>query len=314
MNRKNDREEHRERFEVLISQKAPKHKTWFGAYFEYSISNVTEIPSKKVCLMALCEIHLNHSEAIGKMSSLRVILPEGKRGPFPVLYLLHGLGDDHTAWTRRTNLERYLEDWPLIVVMPDSERGWYTDAAQLLNRNFETYIARELVDFVDASFQTIPCRQSRALAGLSMGGYGAIKLALKHPDLFGAAVSHSGAFGSRSQADIENPGAQWAWLREFVPVFGEHMRGSDNDVFALAEKYASSSTRSTTRSGDLALRLDCGTDDFLIEENRAFHAHLQQLGIAHEYAEHDGEHNWSYWDAHIQDTLEFVARAMNLSQ
>ena len=256
--------------------------------------------------MAICEIHLGSNNAVGKMTSFMAILPEGQgKGPFPVFYLLHGLSDNHTAWTRRTSVERYVDGLPLIVVMPNSERGWYTDARDLLNQNFETLIMRDIIGFVDNNFQTIASREGRVVAGLSMGGYGAMKLALKHPELFCAAASHSGAveFASRS---LQEAVGEMEWLREFVPIFGDNPQGSDNDVFALAEK-GESSTRA-------ALRIDCGTEDFLIESNRRFHAHLQKLGIEHEYAEHAGAHNWEYWDAHIKETIAFFTRELGLKR
>ncbi len=257
--------------------------------------------------MAICEIHLNQVEAVGKMTSFMAILPEGQgKGPFPVLYLLHGLSDNHTAWTRRTSLERYVDGLPLIVVMPNGERSFYIDAQDLRNENFETLIVRDLIGFVDNTFQTIASREGRVIAGLSMGGYGAMKLALKHPDKFCAAVTHSGAveFGSHSYEEFvgENSGAEW--LNEFVPIIGKNPQGGDNDVFALAER-SDSSTRP-------ALRIDCGTEDFLIEHNRRFHAHLQKLGIEHEYEEHPGEHNWDYWDTHIKDSLAFFKTQLKL--
>ena len=251
--------------------------------------------------MAVCEIHFNQGNALQKMTSATVILPEGKTGPFPVMYLLHGLSDDHTGWTRRTSIERYVQDLPLIVVMPNGERGFYTDAQADPRLAFETNLVRDIIGWVDSTYQTIPTREGRVIAGLSMGGYGAVKLALKRPDLFCAAVSHSGAvhFGSHPlSADDE-------WQRQWVPIVGASPQGGDNDCFALAERLDASQRP--------ALRVDCGVDDFLIETNRAFHTHLEKLGYAHEYAEHAGAHNWDYWDEHIQDTLKFFDGVLKLS-
>jgi S-formylglutathione hydrolase FrmB len=230
------------------------------------------------------------------------ILPEGKPGPFPVFYLLHGLSDDHTAWTRRSSIERYVQDLPMIVIMPNGERSFYSDAAGLTNAAFETYIMRDLVGFVDSTFQTVPSREGRVIAGLSMGGYGAVKLALKFPDMFCAAVSHSGALARASDL-MEDDGSDWA--REMRAVFGPNPQGSDNDVFALAERI--------NRDKLPALRIDCGVDDFLIEHNRSFHAHLNALNIAHEYEEFPGAHDWSYWDTHVQETVAFFARELGIT-
>ncbi len=251
--------------------------------------------------MAVCEIHLRKSDALQKMTSAMIILPEGKSGPFPVFYLLHGLSDDHTAWVRRTSIERYVEALPLIVVMPNGERSFYTDSKSNPTAAYETYLVSDLISFVDNTFQTLSNREGRVIGGLSMGGYGALKIALKHPDLFCAAVSHSGAAGFASRS-FSNGDDEWA--REWVPVFGEHPQGGPEDVFALAKK--------VDRTMLPALRIDCGVDDFLIEDNRRFHQHLEDLGIPHEYEEFPGEHNWAYWDIHVQEAIAFFANVLGL--
>ena len=243
--------------------------------------------------MAVCEFHLNQNNALQKMTSFTAIVPEGKPGPFPVFYLLHGLSDDHTAWTRRSSIERYVQELPWIVVMPNGERSFYTDSVSAPKLAFETFFLKDLIGFVDSTFQTIPTRAGRVIAGLSMGGYGAFKLALKHPDLFCAAVSHSGAVAFASQPI----GKEWDDRQQWVSIFGDDPTGGPEDIFALAEK-----SDPTTRP---ALRLDCGVDDFLIESNRHLHSHLDTLKIPHEYSEYPGAHTWEYWDTHVQDTIAF---------
>jgi putative tributyrin esterase len=252
--------------------------------------------------MAVCEIHLTSQNALQKMTSFMAILPEGKSGPFPVFYLLHGLSDDHTAWTRRTSIERYVQDLPLIVVMPNAERSFYSDSQAVPTSRFETFITQDLISFVDTTFNTIPLREGRVVAGLSMGGYGAFKFALKYPQLFGAAVSHSGAL-SRPTSILDNDDPDW--VREMRAISGDNAAGSDNDLYALAEKIE--------RAQLPALRFDCGTEDFLIEHNRDFHRHLKALNIVHEYQEFSGEHNWEYWDEHIRETVRFFARHLELN-
>jgi putative tributyrin esterase len=257
--------------------------------------------------MAVCEIHFNSNQAVGKMTSATVIFPEGKPGPFPVFYLLHGLSDNHTAWVRRTSIERYVQNLPLIVVMPNGERSFYTDAINRSQAAFETMIMRDLIGFVDNTFQTIPTREGRVIAGLSMGGYGAWKLALKHPDKFCAAVSHSGAlaFAHRSYAEADLP-EDHRWLTEFRYIFGDNPRGGPEDVFALLENIDPKVLP--------ALRFDCGVDDFLFEENRELHAHLNKLNIPHEYEEFPGAHEWAYWDVHVQESIAFHARHLGIEK
>lgn len=250
--------------------------------------------------MAVCEIRLTSQHALQKMTSFMAILPEGRQGPFPVLYLLHGLSDDHTAWTRRTSIERYLHDVPLIVIMPNGERGWYTDAVNNPNAAFETFITRDLVGFVDGMLNTIAERRGRAIAGLSMGGYGAFKLALKHPDLFCAAVSFSGALDM--QARMDNMPERSA---EYTITFGGRIAGTQEDVFTLLRQ-ADPDTRP-------ALWMSCGTDDFLIDDNRRAHKLMESLNIPHFYREDPGfAHGWNYWDLMIQEALTFLKEQLGI--
>lgn len=248
--------------------------------------------------MALCEVHY-FSPSLGMQTAAYVILPEAdKLTDFPVLYLLHGLSDDHSIWMRRTSIERYVEGLPLAVVMPNGGRGFYCDAVE--GFAYETAIVRDLVSFIDRTFRTRSERAGRCIGGLSMGGYGAIALALKHPGVFCSAASHSGAlaFGHRMPAPDEALASEWRRILGPDPV------GGPNDLFALAA------------AADLdhlpALRIDCGTSDFLLEDNRAFHQHLVDLGIPHSYAEYPGGHDWGYWDQHVQEQILFHARALGI--
>lgn len=250
--------------------------------------------------MAFCELKY-FSNALGKMTAANVILPEnGSTGPFPVLYLLHGLSDDNTGWARRTSIERYVANWPLIVVMPDSGRGFYCDAQE--GMPYETAIAGDLVSYIDNVFQTRKERTGRALAGLSMGGYGAVKLALRFPERFVSAHSHSGAlgFGHRSLEDEDS------FAMEFRRIVGANPQGGIHDLYALSKQLVASPSKP-------ALRIDCGVDDFLIEDNRAYHKHLEQIGYAHEYAEYSGAHDWDYWDEHVREAIVFSARHLGVS-
>jgi putative tributyrin esterase len=241
--------------------------------------------------MALCTVHW-FSRALEKMTAAQVIVPETAPGPFPVLYLLHGLSDDYSAWVRRTSLERYAAAYPFMIVMPDGGRGYSTDAEQ--GEAHETALIADLIPFIDRAFRTDARRAGRAIGGLSMGGYGALKLALGHPDLFCAATSHS---CSRAVTWTHDPTSREP---KFTRVFGSNPRGGPNDLFAVAER--------VDRRLLPALRIDCGTEDALLDGNRRFHAHLEALDIAHEYAEYSGGHDWAYWDQRIQEALRFHQR------
>ncbi len=245
--------------------------------------------------MAVCEIHTDQDNALQKMAALRVIVPEGRPGPFPVVYLLHGLSDDHSAWTRRSNIERHAQAYPFLVVMPDGGRGWYTDAVGSPRSQYETFLTRDLVGFIDNTFQTVRGREGRFITGFSMGGYGAMKLALKHPDLYAGIASHAGALditGETGSGDDDR-------RRELQLVFGASPKGGKDDCFAVASALSVDQFP--------AIRIDCGIEDFLLGHNRKFHAHLTSLGVPHEYVEPTGGHDWPYVDTHIQNTLAFFA-------
>lgn len=249
--------------------------------------------------MAFCQVQW-HSKVLGKALGMNVILPETGTGPYPVFYLLHGLSDDHTIWQRRTSIERYVADLPLIVVMPDGFRGFYTNHEN--GPAFATYMAEELPAFVERNFPARNDRAGRCIGGLSMGGYGAMRLALGYPDTYCSANSHSGAmhFGHAALESDEERMAEWSL------ILGDDPAGSEHDLYALAE-------RCNDRGNTPALRIDCGSEDFLIEHNRQFTAYLQSLGTPHEYEEFPGTHNWGYWDVHVQEALAFHARNLGIA-
>jgi putative tributyrin esterase len=247
--------------------------------------------------MSLCHLHW-FSKTLGKQVGSFVILPDEGNPPFATMYLLHGLSDDYTIWQRRTSIERYAQNLPLIVVMPDGFRGFYTN--NHAGPAYATYIGEELPSFIERTFPARAARSARCIGGLSMGGYGALRIALGYPDRFASAHSHSGAVmvGTRGwhRGDVESD-----------QIFGPKPKGSAHDLLALARKAKS--------KGPLPrLRIDCGTDDFLIDDNRTFHTELQRLKIPHEYEEHPGAHNWDYWDLHIQSALTFHARNLKLTK
>lgn len=248
--------------------------------------------------MAFLDYHY-FSPSLNRQTSAYVLLPEVGTPPYPTLYLLHGYSDDHTIWLRRTSLERYVANLPLIVVMPDGGHGFYTDAAE--GYAFDSAIARDLVERVEKTLPAKSGRENRVLAGLSMGGYGAFALALRHPELFCAAHSLSGAlaWGHRKP---EPSNQRWEETRR---ILGADPVGGPGDLFALVEKLHKAKTLPD-------LRFDCGTEDFLLDHNREFKAFLDEKKIPHEYEEFSGAHNWEYWDEHIQDALKFLGNSLKI--
>jgi S-formylglutathione hydrolase FrmB len=249
--------------------------------------------------MALAHLHF-FSKVLGKHVAAEVLLPDSGRGPFPVFYLLHGLSDDHTIWLRRTRIEMYIEGKPLIVVMPDGFRGFYTDAEE--GPAYGKYIGEEIPDTIDRLFPTIAKREGRAIGGLSMGGYGALRTALAYPDRFISANSHSGAllFGTKGRVFTHDENQD-----EFRRITGPNPEGSHHDLLHLA--------RQAHKAKQLPkMLIDCGTSDFLLQDNRDFIARLKSLRIPHEYHEYEGTHNWDYWDLHIREALAFHAKALRI--
>lgn len=241
----------------------------------------------------------------GQTQPLSLILPEAEvgTGPFPVLYLLHGMGHDHTSWMRMTRIEHYVRPLPLIVVMPTTLwKGMYVDSVHAIRA--ASGIAQGLVDFIDSRFNTRPERGCRALCGLSMGGYGAFHLALSFPDRFAAAVSHSGSllFGHVNACELPHDEKEASTRALLGHTVGPSPKGGPADLFASAG--------SVPVDQRPALRLDCGREDPLIEHSRTFHRHLEQIGYDHEYEEHPGAHSWDYWDEHVRESIDFILRTL----
>jgi putative tributyrin esterase len=250
--------------------------------------------------MALAELRY-WSPTLQKQTAAMVVFPEHetRTGPNPVLYLLHGLGADYSDMLRETSIERYVADLPLIVVMPDGGRGWYVDAVE--GQAYDTAITHDLLGLIDRTFPTDPRREARALAGMSMGGTGAVGLALRHPDLFCSAASHAGWWGPGFVDFFLSPESRR--ISGPTPWFE-----NPHNSYVLAQQSAREALSATP-----ALRLDCGTEDVNLQENRAFHAYLDSIGIAHEYVEYPGSHNMAYCDARLPDALAFHARVLGIT-
>ena len=245
------------------------------------------------------------SAALGRAMKYRVLLPAGYETTlrrYPVLYLLHGLTGDYKDWTTRTNLAEYSRALPLIIVMPDGENQWYTNAAGGGAR-FEDYILTDLQADVVRKFRTINSRFGRAIAGLSMGGYGALKMALKRPGAFAVAASFSGAFGV-SDGEVERLIGQ-AEAERMQQIFGPAggQTRKENDVFLLA-----SAMKPATAP---YIYVDCGiADNALIAANREVIAALHKAGVAYEYHEVAGAHTWDYWDRRIREFLPLLMKRL----
>ncbi len=260
--------------------------------------------------MPWAQVHWR-SDVLDKQTAMQVILPSVGRPPYATFYLLHGLSDDSTIWLRRSRIEAYARELPLIVVMPDGYRGFYTDNEE--GPAYGRHFAGEIPEFVERNFPAKPARGARAIGGLSMGGYGALRLALGFSDRFCSVNSHSGAL-MRFNLDLSPRQARKdpvfkkrpAFFAELRRIFGRRPLGTRHDLLTLIQR-ARRRHRRLPR-----ILIDCGTDDFLFESNRRFHQQLTELDVPHVYREFPGGHDWDYWDLHIREALAFHARNLRL--
>jgi S-formylglutathione hydrolase FrmB len=234
----------------------------------------------------------------------RVILPKNyeanKAEKFPVLYLLHGLTGHFDNWTDKTKLKEYAANYRYIIVTPEGSDGWYTDSASVPNDKYESYIVQELIPEIDEKFRTLEDREHRAVAGLSMGGYGALKFGLKYPEKFVVVGSFSGALGAASWS-VKTLGNNWKALTDSITVvYGddESQTRKDNDIYKMVREISPEKVKSLP-----FIYVDCGTEDFLIQQNRDFNALLAEKKIPHEFRELPGKHDWVFWDSQVQEFL-----------
>lgn len=250
--------------------------------------------------MAFFQFHF-FSESLGMESEAYVIIPQrqtsgqigigsgGSDEKYKCLYLLHGLSDDHTIWMRRTSIERYAAKYGICIVMPCAHRSFYTNMKNGLK--YYDFISRELPRLVCEFFNVSDKREDNFIAGLSMGGYGAMKIALRESDRFCAAA------GLSSVTDMYNE----LWKDTILPsLFGDGAPVPDDDeLFTLAEKHADDPCRPR-------LFMVVGTEDMLYDENLRFRDKLNSLAYDLTYIEAPGIHNWDFWDEHIQNALEWM--------
>ena len=242
------------------------------------------------------------SKILSRNVTASVLLPNPKGDPLAVpesyktLYLLHGLSGDHTSWMRSTSIERYANDYGIAVVMPSVERSWYANTA--FGQRYFDFVADELPTVCRGYFRGMSAaREDNYVAGLSMGGYGAVKLSLVYPERYAGCASLSGSFDITRKNRTYN-------LDEWRANFGFDipdalaLEGSDNDLFALADK---AEGKSLPR-----FFVWCGTEDGLINVNREFRDKLVAKGAEVNYSESEGNHSWRWWDLHIQRALKYL--------
>lgn len=289
-----------------------------------------------------------HSDALGVDKAYRIYLPAGYDAAparrYPAIYMLHGLGGNETDWTAGGGLAEVADAIHLqaIVVMPDGDSGFYADrvtpadpAACAAHPNpfgdpepaatycvatprYETYVVRDLIAHVDATYRTIAERRGRGIGGLSMGGFGALALSMRHRDLFAAVVSHSGVDSllyagpfpyQPGKVQLLDDATQWGTRLE---PLGGFVRGIFGPDLATWKAHDPATLAQALSDGDLAIYLDCGTEDGFGLNNHA--AYLDEVltarGVKHEFFLGPGRHDFRFWHDRLDDSLGFFARAL----
>jgi putative tributyrin esterase len=233
-----------------------------------------------------------HSKSLGRVMKYRVLLPTSyDRGNkrYPVLYLLHGLYGDYTNWTANSAIRQYAAALDVITAMPDANDSWYTNSATDPQQKYEDYLIKDFLTEIETRYRTTATRDTRFIAGLSMGGYGAIKFALKYPQLFAIAGSFSGAFDAPLRLDQAQPNFSQQLMKVFGPTNSKTR--TENDIYELIKQ--------ANPDALPYLYMDCGTSDYFLGPDRAFTKGLSDLKIRYEYRERPGKHDWVFWDRAI---------------
>lgn len=242
-----------------------------------------------------------YSNSMFKHVKCVVITPSNYSRPgksFPVVYLLHGFSGKYSDWVLKVpEMQQLADEHQLMIVCPDGAfSSWYFDSPIDLTMHYETNVALEIPAYIDSMYHTIKNRNARAITGLSMGGHGGLFLGFRHADLFGACGSMSGALDVRritKNYDVE---------KRLGDTIINRQNYLDWSAINVIEKYPKDS---------LAIIIDCGTEDYIVDMSRRTHAKMLQLKIPHDYTERPGKHNWDYWRNAIKYQLLYFKQYFN---
>lgn len=235
-----------------------------------------------------------------------VLLPLGYErhsAAYPVLYLLHGLFGRFDDWVERTDIVAQAASHDVIIITPEGGDGWYSDSATSEQEKYESHFVCELLPEIEKRYRTITERRGRAIAGLSMGGYGAVKMAVKRPDLYAFAASFSGALDPTERSD-HAPGFDWENLRpSILKAFGgaDCERRFDNDLFKLIEGLPAENIPALP-----FFYFDCGDEDGFLQANQRLADAMTARGIAHQFQVIGGGHDWAYWGGRVSKLLSLA--------
>lgn len=226
-----------------------------------------------------------YSDAMKKKIKAVIVTPDGYgqgNTEYPVVYLLHGAGGNYASWIKsQSKLREGADQYKFIIVCPDGGvTSWYWDSPVDPTYKYETYVAKELVAFIDKTYKTIKSPKGRAVTGYSMGGHGGLWLGIRHQDVFGAAGATSGG------VDIRPFPKNW----DMAKRLGTYAENPDN-----WEKYTVTNILNLLTPNSLAIIFDCGTDDFFYKVNNELHEKMEERNIAHDYISRPGGHTFTYW-------------------
>jgi S-formylglutathione hydrolase FrmB len=254
---------------------------------------------------AIVDTVLTYSAAMHKNIKAVVIEPNdySTAKKFPTVYLLHGAGGKYSDWVTnvpdKQTVQKLADEYDIIVVCPDGNvTSWYFDSPVDPAYKYETYISSELVTYIDGHYSTIKNRSGRAITGLSMGGHGALYLAFKHQDVYGACGSMSGGVDLRPFPD------NWDITKRLGKYSEYPQRWADNSVINLTYLLTPNS---------LAITFDCGSEDFFYKVNNQLHEKLLETNIPHDFTSRPGGHSWEYWGNSINYQMLFFSRFFNKS-
>jgi len=230
---------------------------------------------------------------------------------YATLYLLHGGSGSFSDWHKKVTepglVNRMAEEYNLIIVTPGvGPSSYYFDSPTMDSVQYETYITAELIPHIDSAYRTIAKKEARAITGLSMGGHGAITLSAKHPELFIAAGSMSGVMNIDTR--LWKVPAEFSQLRQTQQ---KAMLGEDLNYDAPYSTYTAVGLVDKMKENGIALIIDCGVDDFLLETNRQMHRLLLENGTPHDYTERPGAHTWEYWTNALPGHLLFIDQKLD---
>lgn len=238
-----------------------------------------------------------YSQSMNKNVKVLVVVPNEKEVPASTVYLLHGYSGDEKAWlSLKPDLPEIADKYNLLFVCPDGKNSWYWDSPEDPSYRYETFVSEELVKYIDTNYDTQKIRETRAITGLSMGGHGALWIAMRHTDTFGNVGSTSGG------VDIRPFPKNWEMSKQLGEMKDNPQVWDNHTVINQVNKI---------RNGELNIIFDCGTDDFFFEVNNNLHQKLLDYKIDHDYIVRPGGHDGTYWNNAIDYQILFFIKRFN---